>query len=680
MSDYSASAIEVLEGLEPVRKRPGMYIGTTDSRGLNHLIWEVVDNSVDEALAGHAHNIDIHLRADGAIEVSDDGRGIPTDVNAKTGLPGPVLVFTKLHAGGKFGGESSGYKVSGGLHGVGASVVNALSERLDVEVCRDGTLHAISFQRGEPGHFDGDGAFTPATDMAVSKAPKGRKTGTTVRYWPDLPLFHSDARISPDKVRERAHTTSYLVPGLTLTVTDELSDERSVDSYRNDGGSADFVEYLATGESVSPVLTFAGTDTYTETTREDEQTVDVERTIEIDASMVWTSGYDTNIRSFANIVATPKGGKHVEGFEAAVAKAIRDAIDEQSITTKKEQNDDKYAISKDDTLEGVTAVVMVRLPEPQFEGQTKEVLGTPEARSAVYHTVKSQLTEWLAAKKNRTQARAVLKKAADAMRARLAARAQRETVRRKQALESSTLPAKLADCRTHDLEKSEIFLVEGDSAMGSAKSARDSEYQALLPLRGKILNTVKANEKRMLENAECSAIITALGAGSGASFTPDALRYGKVILLMDADVDGAHIRALLLALFHEYLRPLLEEGRVFSAQPPLYKVEEAGSGGKKGDVHYCYDDAAKDKLLRKLEKAGTKVKSLQRYKGLGEMNADQLADTTMERDKRILRRITLEDAERAAEVFQTTMGTKVEPRREFIEAASQKIDRAKLDV
>ncbi len=678
---YDASQLQVLEGLEAVRKRPHMYIGSTDSRGLIHLLWEIADNAVDEAMAGHADEITVDLHPDGAVEVTDNGRGIPVDVNAKTGLPGVVLVLTKLHAGGKFGGDS-GYKVSGGLHGVGSSVVNALSDRMDVTVWRDGRTHQISFQRGEPGHFDGD-TFTPSTTLHTAPGKKGR-TGTRVRYWADLELFTDDATVATSKVLERARQTAFLVPGLTMRVRDRRGNDPVEETFRFDGGSADFVEFLADGEPLSPVLTFRGQDSYTERVRvtspDGTETREVERTCEVDASMCWTNTYDATVRSFVNIVSTPKGGRHVEGFEGAVSRAVRDAVEEHNILTRKERDDEKTAILKDDVFEGVVAVVMVRLPEPGFEGQTKEALGTVAARAIVYQVVKAQLSEWLLAPKNKTKARTVTKKVADAMRARLAARKQRETVRRKQALESSTLPGKLADCRSHDLERSELMLVEGDSAMGSAKMARDSEFQALLPLRGKILNTLQATESKMLDNKECQAIVTAVGAGSGRTFDPDAIRYGKVILLVDADVDGSHIRCLLLTLFHEYMRPLLEEGRVFAAQPPLYKVETAGSGGKKGEVFYVYSDEERAELLATLEADGKKVKFTQRYKGLGEMNPEQLAETTLDRGSRVLRRVTVEDADQAREVFEVTMGPKVPPRKEFIEAMSAVVDEGDLDV
>ncbi|WP_336213530.1 DNA gyrase/topoisomerase IV subunit B [Nonomuraea sp. LPB2021202275-12-8] len=680
---YTARHLSVLEGLEAVRKRPGMYIGSTDSRGLMHCLWEIVDNGVDEALAGHCDRIEVELYPDGSIEVRDNGRGIPVDVEPKSGLAGVELVYTKLHAGGKFGGGS--YGASGGLHGVGASVVNALSARLDVEVDRDGRIHEISFRRGVPGVFDGDGPtakFKKKSGLRDGgKLPK-RVTGTRVRFWADMQIFLPDAEVSLDEIHVRLRQTAFLVPGLTLVVIDSRQEERVEEEFRFDGGISEFTEFLARDEAVCDVLRLQGVGHFHETVPVlDDQghmtSTEVQRELTVDVAVRWGKGYESTLRSFVNVIATPKGGTHVTGFERALVRTINEQLRETRLL---KNGDDP--VNKEDISEGLTAVVTVRVPEPQFEGQTKEVLGTSAATRIVSHVVSRELKELFTNPPRgfKQPMRAMLEKIVAAAKARIAAREHRENQRRKSALENSALPAKLVDCRSDDIDRSELFIVEGDSALGTAKLARDSEFQALLPIRGKILNVQKASVSDMLKNAECAAIIQVVGAGSGRSFDLDSARYGKIILMADADVDGAHIRCLLLTLFHRYMRPMVEAGRVFAAVPPLHRIELTNPGRGKDKYIYCYSDAELQKVLRDLERRGKRWKDpVQRYKGLGEMDADQLAETTMDPRHRILRRVRIEDVQEAENIFSLLMGSDVAPRREFIINSAAEVDRDHID-
>ncbi|WP_422879921.1 DNA gyrase/topoisomerase IV subunit B [Microbacterium protaetiae] len=686
-AEYSAHHLQVLEGLEAVRKRPGMYIGSTDSRGLMHCLWEIIDNSVDEALGGYGSRIDILLRDDGSVEVQDRARGIPVDIEPRTGLSGVEVVFTKLHAGGKFG--SGSYTASGGLHGVGASVVNALSERLDVEVDRDGKTWAMSFHRGEPGEFAGDGPDAPFTPFATAsklrvagKVAKG-VTGTRIRYWADRQIFTKDARFGLTELEQRVRQTAFLVPGLELVIRDERAEEPVESSYHYEGGISEFAEFLALDAPVTDTWRLTGTGTFTETVPVLQPSgalvpTELERECAVDVALRWGTGYDTVFRSFVNIIATPKGGTHQQGFEQGLVKAVRTQV-EQNARRLKVGND---KLEKDDILAGLTAVLTVRLPEPQFEGQTKEVLGTPAVRQIVSNVVNKQLHARLTSTKrdDKSQASQVLDKVVAEMKARISARAHKETQRRKNALESSSLPVKLVDCRSNDVTESELFIVEGDSALGTAKLARDSEHQALLPIRGKILNVQKASISDMLSNAECAAIIQSVGAGSGRTFDLSGARYGKVIMMSDADVDGAHIRTLLLTLFFRYMRPLIEDGRVFAAVPPLHRVVVINPGSKPNETIYTYSEQELHALLAKLTKSGKRWQEpVQRYKGLGEMDAEQLATTTMDRSARTLRRVRIEDAEGAARVFEMLMGSDVAPRREFIVESSDDLARERID-
>ncbi len=681
---YSAKDLSVLEGLDAVRKRPGMYIGSNDGRGLMHCLWEIIDNSIDEALAGHCTNIAVVLFGDGSAQVSDNGRGIPVDVEPKTKLTGVEVVMTKLHAGGKFGGSS--YAASGGLHGVGASVVNALSTRLDIEVDRNAKTHAMSFRRGVPGRFDGAGpdvAFARAQGLTVSgKVPRTR-TGTRVRWWADPQVFTKDATYDRTALRDRVLQSTFLIPGLVISVRDERDlEDVWEETFVHKGGISEYVEYLGDGESIGSVMRLNGSGHFHETvpvldSQGHMSPQEVERELHVDVAMRWNTGYETELRSFVNVISTPKGGTHVAGFERAIVKVVNDQLRAAKVLRTNEDS-----VTKDDVLEGLVCVVAVRLAEPQFEGQTKEILGTPAASRIVGNVVSKELGAWFMnpPRGDKATAKSILDKIANAMRTRVAARAHRDTQRRKTALESSALPAKLVDCRSDDVETTELFIVEGDSALGTAKTARDSKYQALLPIRGKILNVQKASLSDMLKNTECASIIQVIGAGSGRSFDLDQARYGKIILMSDADVDGAHIRCLLLTLIHRYMKPLLDAGRVFAAVPPLHRLEIVNPGSKANEVIYTYSDAEMRTVLRDAEKKGRKVKDpVQRYKGLGEMDSGQLRETTMDPAHRALRRVTVTDATVAEEVFDLLMGNDVGPRKEFIVDGASLLDRDRID-
>jgi DNA gyrase subunit B len=663
-----------------------MYIGSTDSRGLVHCLWEIIDNAVDEALAGVCTRVDVTLHPDGSAEVHDNGRGIPVDKEPKTGLSGVEVVFTKLHAGGKFGGGS--YAATGGLHGVGSSVVNALSARLDVEVDRAPATWQMSFQRGVPGRFKGDGPdvdFAPASGLHKGGRVKKGVTGTRVRFWPDKQVFTKDATFGFDEVVTRLRQTSYIVPGLALTITDLRGPEGTepvTESFQHDGGISEFCAYLSHGEPVTDVHRLQGAETFTETVpmldgKGHMTPQDVERELLVDVAVRWDTGYDTEVRSYVNVIATPKGGTHVAGFESALTKTFNEAMRSSRVLKVNDAD-----VVKEDVLEGLTAIVTVRLAEPQFEGQTKEILGTPAVRGAVRKVVAAELKKLLTSTKRgeKAQAKLVMEKVAGAAKTRLVARQHRDTQRRKNALESSALPAKLADCRSNDVERSELFIVEGDSALGTAKLARNSEFQALLPIRGKILNVQKAQVADVLKNAECASIIQVVGAGSGRTFDLDAARYGRSIFMADADSDGAHIRCLLATLFFRYMPDLVTAGRVYTAVPPLHRIELTNP--KKGMERYVYtySDPELQRKLAELTKKGVRWKDpVQRYKGLGEMDADQLAETTMDPRHRTLRKLTADDAAAAADVFELLMGADVAPRKDFIVAGAYEVDQEAID-
>ena len=756
--NYGAGSLTVLEGLDAVRKRPGMYIGTTDSQGLMHCLWEIIDNSVDEALAGVCNHIVVTLHSDGSVEVADNGRGIPVDIEPKTKLTGVEVVLTKLHAGAKFGNSS--YGASGGLHGVGSSVVNALSSRLDVEVDRDGKTHHMSFHQGHPGVYTDADPEHPSPDAPFKRTRKNRPTeleiigkvspkttGTRIRYWADPEIFNDTAEFSYEQLIDRVRQTSFLVPGLKITVIDENipetgdesvdemlevddiadaagdepqeiaeSDESEHDAAEHEeaaeqieeadvaaqpqgskythsrieefchiGGVKDFVDYLSKGEAVSAIWRITGEDTYVEETQAvgdggELHAQKVTRNCAVDIAMRWTNGYDTTMRSFVNVVETPGGGTHVDGYLLGLTKQIRKAIEDNARKLKVNLKDSNMKVERDDILAGLVAVVTVRIAEPQFQGQTKDVLGTAQVKPIVSKMTDRQFGEMITGSKRgyKEQSGRVLEKIVGEMHARIQARKTKEVTRRKNALESASMPPKLSDCQPGNDDVAELFIVEGDSALGTAKAARNSGFQALLPIRGKILNVQKASLSQMLSNKECAAIIQVVGAGSGASFDIEQARYNKVIMMTDADVDGAHIRILLLTLFYRYMRPLIEYGHVYAAVPPLHRI--ALTGAHKGEYIYTYSD---DELAGKLADLDKKHISynedIQRYKGLGEMDADQLADTTMDPRTRMLRRIRMEDAEQASQIFSRLMGDDVPPRKAFIVENADDFDRSKID-
>jgi DNA gyrase subunit B len=675
---YSSSDFVALEGLESIRKRPGMYVGGNGPSALAHLHHEIFDNGVDEALAGHCTRLEVILHKDGSIEVSDNGRGIPVDINKKLGESGIKIAYTRLHAGGKFGG--SGYKVSGGLHGVGAAVVNALSERVDVKVYRDGNEHRLSFKRGIPTIYEGDKLEAPYKEVKdvqlVGKAPKNF-TGTTVRFWPDYGLFSEGALIERETILERARRTAFLVPSLTINVRDLREEMSFEESFHFEGGIKDMVEFMTPGKPISEVAYLSGEGTFVETIPVLDKSgnmhnQEVERVVEVEVAFRWDNGYESNASSFVNVVTTPKGGTHSKGFERALLSTIRKSYDG---TRLMRANEDPPTL--EDVMEGLTVVLSVSVPEPQFVGQTKEELGTSGVTKIVQEVVSNGLKSWIEATKSKSQARLVLEKVANAARSRVASRTQRDAARRKTALEGASMPAKLVDCRAIGIDRSEIFLVEGDSALGSARQGRNSEYQALLPLRGKILNVQKASMADMLKNAECAAIIQCIGAGSGKTFDLEQMRYGRVMIMADADVDGSHIRSLLIVLFAKYMRPVIEAGRLYAAMPPLHKVEVMGKGGA---TIYTYTQSEMEDTFYKIEKSGKKMKTpVARFKGLGEMDAEELWETTMDPSSRSVRKITIEDIAAAEYTLELLFGDEVAPRREWIIANSHRVDREAID-
>ena len=620
---YNAEQIQVLEGLEAVRKRPGMYIGSTGPRGLHHLVYEIVDNSVDEALAGYCKNINITIQKDNSIMVEDDGRGMPVDKHPKLGIPAVEVIHTVLHAGGKFGG--GGYKVSGGLHGVGASVVNALSTEMIVEVKRNGKIYQQTYRRGK--------TVTPLTEIGES-----RKTGSKTIFWPDPEIFE-DIEFDYGTLEHRLREMAFLNKGIKIVLKDEREGKKKKEEFHYEGGIKEFVKHLNTNkEPIHPEVI------YFELIKQD---------LEIEVAMQYTDSYSELVLSYANNISTTEGGTHMAGFKSSLTRVFNDYARRNKIL---KDNDD--ALTGDDIREGLTAVVSVKLTEPQFEGQTKTKLGNSEMRGFVETSTTENLTAFL--EENPTQAKTILEKCLRAARAREAARKARDLTRRKGALESFSLPGKLADCSEKDPTISEIFLVEGDSAGGSAKDGRDRKRQAILPLRGKILNVEKARLDKILNSDEIKNMITAFGCGIGADFDLEKLRYHKIIIMTDADVDGAHIRTLLLTFFYRYMTPLIENGFVYAAQPPLFQVKK----GK--EVYYTYTEKEQEKLMAELADKPGKA-DIQRYKGLGEMDAKQLWETTMDFHKRTLVQITLDDATAADEIFTTLMGDKVPPRKKFIE-------------
>ena len=676
---YGADDLTHLEGLDAVRKRPGMYIGSTDSRGVNHLVNEILDNSTDEGVAGHATRVAVILHADGSVQVDDDGRGIPTDINAKSGLNGVELVLTRLHAGGKFGG--SGYKTSGGLHGVGASAVNALSLRFDVTVKRDGKVHELSFQRGVPGVFDGPGPtarFHPESGLRVVRRMKrGEATGTSIRYWYDARYFETGARLDVEAVRTKLRNTAFLVPGVEYSLYDGTAEEPAAEAFHFPHGLTDMVEFLTPpgDKPVSGILMVTGEGTYKENAADANGVMqsNVERRAQVEVALRWGTGYERTVECFANTIRNVHGGTHRKGFERALVRALTEAVRNARGLLKPKED----APVLDDYLEGMTAVIHVRLPEPQFTSQTKDELSTAGITRVLQGLVEQHLKEYVDGRRTKAEARTVLQKVVDAARVRLTQKQQKDAARRKTALEGASMPPKLVDCRSTGINRSELYIVEGDSALGTARMARSSEYQALLPIRGKILNVQKAGLQQVLDNVECSAIVQVLGAGSGRTFDIGAMRYGRVMIMADADVDGSHIRTLLITLFAKYMRPVIEAGRLFAAMPPLHKVV---TKGRNTETIYTYTQQEMEATVARLERSGKQVqKPVTRFKGLGEMDADELWDTTMNPATRTVRRITLDDAERAEATLELLMGERVEPRKNWLIEAAGRIDQETID-
>ncbi|MFJ5774780.1 DNA topoisomerase (ATP-hydrolyzing) subunit B [Streptomyces sp. NPDC093094] len=645
-SSYDASAITVLEGLDAVRKRPGMYIGSTGERGLHHLVYEVVDNSVDEALAGHADTIDVTILADGGVRVVDNGRGIPVGIVPSEGKPAVEVVLTVLHAGGKFGG--GGYAVSGGLHGVGVSVVNALSSKVAVEIRTDGHRWTQDYKLGVP---------TAPLDQHEAT----NETGTSVTFWADPDIFET-TEYSFETLSRRFQEMAFLNKGLTIRLTDEREsakatagadeagadekDEAKTVTYRYDGGIVDFVKYLNSrkGDMVHPTVI-------------DLEGEDKEKSLSLEVAMQWNSGYSEGVYSFANIIHTHEGGTHEEGFRAALTSLINKYARDKKLLREKDDN-----LTGDDIREGLTAIISVKLSEPQFEGQTKTKLGNTEAKTFVQKAVYEHLSDWL--DRNPVEAADIVRKGIQAATARVAARKARDLTRRKGLLETASLPGKLSDCQSNDPTKCEIFIVEGDSAGGSAKSGRNPEVQAILPIRGKILNVEKARIDKILQNQEIQALISAFGTGVHEDFDIEKLRYHKIILMADADVDGQHINTLLLTFLFRFMRPLVEAGHVYLSRPPLYKIKWG-----REDVEYAYSDRERDALTEMGRQRGKRIRedSIQRFKGLGEMNAEELRVTTMDQEHRVLGQVTLDDAAQADDLFSVLMGEDVEARRQFIQ-------------
>ena len=653
-----------------------MYIGGTGAPGLMHLVWELMDNAVDEASAGFADRIEITLHRDQSVEVADNGRGIPIDRHAKRKVSALEVVLTELHAGGKFGGGA--YGASGGLHGVGASVVNALSSKLVAQVDRDGHTYELAFRERVAGQFAGS-SFTAGHQLAKVKRISKNKTGTRIRFWADRDVFDADARVDTEEVHQRVVQACFLVPGVKIRVVDKRSGASSDPfEFVSRGGLADLVDHLSTGENACEVIALSGIDTFTERVPVDGKMRDVERECTVDVALRWVKGYDTRLESFVNTIPTVQGGTHTAGFDRALTRAVNDVLLKDTRKLAKLAKENKHRATKEDVQEGMVAACKVVFPEPQFRGQTKQELGTPAIEKIVYDVVKQGITDWFSGSGPKTHINAVRDKLANAVINRVSSKQLLETRRKAASMGSTGMPDKLADCRTHGPD-SELIIVEGDSAAGPAKAGRDAEYMAILPLRGKVVNAGKATLKQVLDNAEAQALFTAVGAGSGRDFDLESARYGRIVILCDADVDGSHIRCLLLTLIHEYMRPLLEAGRVYAAQPPLYTCRVGDT------IHRAFSDEERDDVIKALTKGGRKPENLKwnRFKGLGEMNVEELAECALDPETRILRQLTMtegREAKKAAELFDVLMGADVARRRDYLVANSSLLDPNALDI
>ena len=673
---YDADSIETLEGLDAVRKRPGMYIGGTGSSGLMHLVWELIDNAVDEAAAGFAKQITVTLHRDHSVEVSDNGRGIPINKHPKRKISALEVVLTELHAGGKFGGGA--YGASGGLHGVGASVVNALSTKMTAQVDREGHTHELSFKERVAGHFDGS-KFAKSHELKRIKKIAKTKTGTRIRFWPDFDIFDKDATVDVQEICDRVTQSCFLVPSVKIKVIDKRAGgAKEPFEFVSRGGLKDLVDYLSNGENVTEIITISGIDTFTERVPVDGKMTDVERECTVEAALRWVRSFETTQESFVNTIPTSQGGTHVAGFERALTRAVNDILLKDTRKLAKLAKENQHRASKDDVGEGLVAAIKVTFPEPQFRGQTKQELGTPPVEKIVYNIIKQNLTEWFEGSGPKTHINAVRDKIATAIINRVSSKQMLDNKRRAASLGSTGMPDKLADCRNHGLD-SELIIVEGDSAAGPAKAGRNSANVAILPLRGKVVNAGKATLKQVLDNAEAQALFTAVGAGSGKDFNLEDARYGRIVILCDADVDGSHIRCLLLTLIHKYMGEMLTEGRVFAAQPPLFTC-------KVGDtIHRAFSEEERDAMTAELTKGKRKVENLRwnRFKGLGEMNVEELAECALDPETRILRKLTMEDAKeakKAIELFEILMGSDVSRRREYLVKNSSLLDPSVLDI
>jgi DNA gyrase subunit B len=682
-SEYTADQLQQLDPMDHIRKRIGMYLADNSTRGMTHGLVEIIDNASDEHMAGFGADTEIILYDDGSAEVHDSGRGIPHEINKKTGKSGILLAVGSVGAGGKFGGKDSGYSTSGGLNGVGSAATNATSLRFDVTVYRDGKKHEMSFKQGKPGIWkeanNPYSAFQPSDKLKTSdddrtaEEKKKRPTGTSIRWWPDKTVFMPDAEFDVTYIKARAKQTAFLLSGYKLTVKDlRIPSSPNVETYKYDGGITEMMDDAAPDEQLTPSILIHGTGTFTETVPQtnDEGIMvptEVERVVEVDVVFRWGKEYDYTMKSFVNIVTTPNGGTHVKGFERAISKAITDRIK----TNKMLKNNEPTPIL-DDIREGLTAVVSIKIPEPQFLGQDKTELTSPEANNIVYNIVLENLSNWMDNRKNLNQAKLIMQKSVNASRVRLTQKQQRETARKKNALESSSMPAKLVDCLKNAEDSNELLICEGDSALGGLRSARDSMYQALFPIRGKILNVHKATLKQVLDNAECSSIIQVVGGGVGNSFDLDAVRYKRIIFASDADADGSHIRALLITLFAKHMKQIIEDGRLYTIMPPLYKIKV---GGRNPEDIYALNDEEKNKILERLEKEGKPLRApLSRLKGLGEMQPEDLWITSLDPATRNLRKITWGDVEESHRILDLAMGSDVASRKEWIMSSRIKVD------
>lgn len=681
-NEYTADQLQQLDPMDHIRKRIGMYLADNSTRGMTHGLIEILDNASDEFMAGYGAHTTITLFPDGSAQIDDAGRGIPHEINKASGKSGIHLAVGSVGAGGKFGGKDSGYSTSGGLNGVGSAATNATSVRFDVTVYRNGQQHKLNFKQGKPGiwsaendptaNFKPSEKLTSIPDPRPAAEQKARPTGTTIRWWPDKTVFMADAEFDFMYILARAKQTAFLLKGYRLTIIDKRHGEETIHDYKFDGGLGEMLEDFAPDQELTPTIPVFGVGTFTEVVPQMDadgnmSPTEVERNVEVDVIYRWGKEYDYTVKSFVNIVTTPNGGTHVKGFERAISKAILDHIKSNKLMKANEA-----APILDDVREGLSAVVSVKIPEPQFLGQDKSELTSPDANNIVYNIVLEAFNNWLDNRKNLNAAKVIYQKVINASRVRLTQKQQRETARKKNAIEGGSMPAKLVDCSSSVGQSNELLICEGDSALGGLRSARDSRYQALFPIRGKILNVYKATLKQVLDNSECASIIQVIGGGSGNNFDLDSARYDRILIACDADADGSHIRALVITLFAKYMKPMIEDGRLYSIMPPLYKIKV---GGRNPEDIYALNDADKDKILGKLEKEGKTLRApLSRLKGLGEMQPDDLWVTSLNPEQRVLRQITMGDVEEAQRILELAMGNNVQDRKDWLMSSRVNLD------